>query len=203
MYDVPMRSMPDLSPHRNVSAFAVELTHNGGTGARPGKDGLSATAYPSGVWGSQVEITESVAPLLVHRRELRRGSGGAGKYRGGLGQTLEIENAEGAPSAFFLSFERVKYPARGRAGGADGARGIVTLSSGETLSGKGEFALLPGERLICEADYTLTDTDLTTGNGAPLEPGFVKNTATMSSNELADQTDSEICLLYTSDAADE
>ena len=147
MYDVPMRSMPDLSPHRNVSAFAVELTHNGGTGARPGKDGLSATAYPSGVWGSQVEITESVAPLLVHRRELRRGSGGAGKYRGGLGQTLEIENAEGAPSAFFLSFERVKYPARGRAGGADGARGIVTLSSGETLSGKGEFALLPGERL--------------------------------------------------------
>ncbi|CAN0503799.1 unnamed protein product, partial [Discosporangium mesarthrocarpum] len=103
MYDVPMRNLPNTGARSNATEFAVELTHNGGTGARPQKDGLSATAYPSGVWGTQVEITESVAPLLVHRRELRPDSGGPGELRGGLGQTLELESAEGAPAAIFLS----------------------------------------------------------------------------------------------------
>ena len=135
-------------PVQIPTEFAVELTHNGGTGARPHKDGLSATAYPSGVWGTQVEITESVAPLIVHKRELRPDSGGAGAYRGGLGQTLEIESAEGAPAAIFLSLERVRYPARGRAGGEDGARGHISFSSGEVLTGKGEFELSPGETFI-------------------------------------------------------
>ena len=54
MYDLPMRNA--VSNGRDTP-FAVELTHNGGTGARPGKDGLSATAFPSGVYGSQVEVT--------------------------------------------------------------------------------------------------------------------------------------------------
>ncbi len=148
MYDLPMRNVPDTEGTSNKSHFAVELTHNGGTGARPDRDGLSATAYPSGVWGSQVEITESVTPLLVNRRELCRDSGGAGQFRGGLGQTIELENLEGAPVALFLSVERMKYAARGRAGGADGACGHISFSSGETLPGKGEFRIPPGERVI-------------------------------------------------------
>ncbi len=148
MYDIPMRNLPNMGDRNNATEFAVELTHNGGTGARPTKDGLSATAYPSGVWGSQVEITESVAPLIIHRRELKPDTGGAGTYRGGLGQTLEVENAEGAPTALFLSFERVKYPARGRAGGCDGSCGHISFTTGEVLSGKGEFEIPPGERLI-------------------------------------------------------
>lgn len=148
MYDVPMRNLPNTGARSNATEFAVELTHNGGTGARPQKDGLSATAYPSGVWGTQVEITESVAPLLVHRRELRPDSGGPGEFRGGLGQTLELESAEGAPAAIFLSLERVKYAARGRFGGGAGACGHISFSSGEVLSGKGEFELAPGETFI-------------------------------------------------------
>lgn len=148
MYDLPMRNMPNTTGQANFSHFAVELTHNGGTGARPSKDGLSATAYPSGVWGSQVEITESIAPLLVHRRELRPDSGGAGTHRGGLGQTLEIENTEGAPTAIFLSLERMKYPARGRDGGGDGAAGHISFTDGKALPGKGEFELPSGERMI-------------------------------------------------------
>ncbi len=150
MYDVPMRNLPNTSGRGTTTEFAVELTHNGGTGARPHKDGLSATAYPSGVWGTQVEITESVAPLIVHRRELRPGSGGAGEQRGGLGQTLELESADGTPVALFLSLERVKYPARGRDGGGDGACGHISFSSGEVLAGKGEFELAPGETFIMQ-----------------------------------------------------
>ena len=138
MYDLPMRNAVDLQENSGITHFAVELVHNGGTGARPNKDGLSATAYPSGVWGSQVEITESVAPLIIHRRELRPDSGGAGRYRGGLGQTLEVESAEERPFALFLSLERMVYPAAGVAEGEAGAAGhIYFKKSGEVLPGKG------------------------------------------------------------------
>ena len=84
MYDLPLRNTAETA-HNGGREFALELVFNGGTGARPGKDGLSATAFPSGVWGSQIETTESIAPVLFKRRELRTDSGGAGEHRGGLG----------------------------------------------------------------------------------------------------------------------
>jgi N-methylhydantoinase B/oxoprolinase/acetone carboxylase alpha subunit len=62
----------------------------GGIGTRRGKDGLSTTAFPSGVYSSQLEVTEVTAPLLVMRRELRPDSGGAGCNRGGLGQIYGV-----------------------------------------------------------------------------------------------------------------
>ncbi len=40
-----------------------------------------------------MEINESLAPVIFHRKELRPDSGGAGEHRGGLGQVLEIESA--------------------------------------------------------------------------------------------------------------
>ena len=76
MWDIPIRSAALSRLDGNATTFAIELTHNGGTGARPGADGLSATAYPSGVWGSQVEITEHITPVRVRRRELIPDSGG-------------------------------------------------------------------------------------------------------------------------------
>ena len=148
MYDLPLRSAPHSGRRHNSTPFAVELTHNGGTGARPTKDGLSATAFPSGVYGSQVEITESTAPLLVRRRELRTDSGGAGTLRGGLGQVIEIESAEGAPFDLFASVDRVKFPARGSHEGADGACGQLSPLSGQVLKGKGKQRIAAGEILL-------------------------------------------------------
>jgi len=148
MYDLPMRNVPNLAP--GATPFAIELAHNGGTGARPMKDGLSATAYPSGVWGSQVEVTENTVPVLIRRRELRPNSGGAGKHRGGLGQVIEVESAEGQPFLLFLSLERIKYPAQGRDGGDSGAAGRVAFQSGKTLPGKGEVEIPGNERLRFE-----------------------------------------------------
>src|SRR5207244_5402789 len=69
-------------------AFSHVLFSSGGTGARPTRDGLSATAFPSGVLGTPVEVIETIAPLIVEWKALREGSGGAGQYRGGLGRTL-------------------------------------------------------------------------------------------------------------------
>ena len=150
MWDLPLRSALDGARASNATGFAIEMTHNGGTGARPTRDGLSATAYPSGVWGSQVEVTESVSPLRVRRRELRPDSGGAGRFRGGLGQVLEIESREGAPFRFLPSVERIRYPARGREGGGDGGAGRITLASGATLGGKGDYRISGEDLLVFE-----------------------------------------------------
>jgi N-methylhydantoinase A/oxoprolinase/acetone carboxylase beta subunit/N-methylhydantoinase B/oxoprolinase/acetone carboxylase alpha subunit len=130
--------------------FSVTIFHSGGTGARPGKDGLSATAFPSGVKNTPVEITETVAPLVFRRKELRSGSGGGGQFRGGHGQVIEIVHAEGAPFAVFALFDRIDHPARGRSGGTAGAAGRVALGSGQPLRGKGKQVVPAGDSLLLE-----------------------------------------------------
>jgi len=148
MYDLPMRHAPSATMEGGHQ-FALELVHNGGTGARPHSDGLSATAYPSGVYGSQIEITESVAPVIVWRRELLSDTGGAGKYRGGLGQRIEMTSAIDEPFLVFLSVERIKNAAAGRAGGKAGSPGRIQVTGREEdIPGKCVLRIEPGERLI-------------------------------------------------------
>jgi N-methylhydantoinase B len=130
--------------------FVISMFHAGGTGARPGKDGLSATAFPSGVRNTPVEINETIAPIVIWKKEYRRDSGGPGQHRGGLGQVMEIEHAEGRPFVISAIFDRVKNPPRGRAGGGNGVCGRVRLASGRELRGKGRQAVPAGERLIIE-----------------------------------------------------
>ena len=133
-----------------VRSFVINPIFNGGTGARTGKDGLSATAFPSGVRTTSTEVNELTSPLVFWRRELREGSGGAGRYRGGLGQVIEV--AHGSHQSFAVSkmFDRIQHPARGRAGGGAGAPGSVRLSTGEKLRGKGKDTVPAGVRLIME-----------------------------------------------------
>ena len=150
MFDLPLRHAPEVA-RNGGREFAVELVHNGGTGARPYSDGLSATAYPSGVYGSQVEITEAVAPVTIWQRELRQDSGGAGTFRGGLGQRIEMTSANGAPFIVFLSVERLKYPALGRMGGKAGATGSISFRGrDEKIPGKGELRVDGGDTFIFE-----------------------------------------------------
>ncbi len=150
MYDLPLRHAPETGTS-NHQQFAVELVFNGGTGARPTLDGLSATAFPSGVWGSQVETTEAAAPVLIHKRELRPDSGGAGQYRGGLGQHIEVSSTINQDVLLFLSVERVSNPAKGRNGGLTGAKGRIRIDKdGPDLPAKGEFRIRGGQTLIFE-----------------------------------------------------
>jgi len=130
--------------------FSAVIFHCGGAGARPTKDGLSATAFPSGVRTIPVEATESVAPVVFRRREFREGSGGPGRYRGGLGQVIELGGADGTPLALLCNFERVQNPARGRDGGQPGAAGEVTLRSGRPIRPKGRQTVPAGDA-ICLA----------------------------------------------------
>jgi N-methylhydantoinase B len=129
-------------------AFSMAITSNGGTGARPQADGLSATAYPSGVKGTPIEIAEAITPLLFWKKELRPGSGGAGRTRGGLGQIIEIESAIAEPFELLAAFDRIDFPPRGRAGGQPGAAGAVAIKGGRKLNGKGTQMVAAGERLM-------------------------------------------------------
>ncbi len=128
--------------------FSMTVTSNGGTGARYDKDGLSATAYPSGVRGTPVEIAETQTPLIFWKKELRPNSGGAGRTRGGHGQIIEIESGVAAPFEILAAFDRIDHPPRGRDGGKDGAAGYVGLKSGQKFRGKGFQLVMPGERLV-------------------------------------------------------
>src|SRR5437764_9518818 len=128
--------------------FSMAVTSNGGTGARFTKDGLSATAYPSGVRGTPVEIAETQTPLIFWRKELRPDSGGAGRTRGGLGQIIEVGSGIDAPFDILAAFDRIEHPPRGRDGGHDGEAGYVGLKSGQKMRGKGFQTVPPDDRLV-------------------------------------------------------
>lgn len=128
----------------------VLMFNSGGMGARPGIDGLSSTAFPSGVHTMPIEATEHTGPIVVWRKELRPDSGGAGKYRGGLGQIIEIAPAEGHEFDFSAMFDRIATPPRGRDGGEDGAPGSAKLDDGTRLRPKGWQHIPAGRRLVLE-----------------------------------------------------
>ncbi len=127
--------------------FNILFFNAGGAGARPSRDGLSATAFPSGIRSISVEICEQVAPIVIHRKELRPDSGGDGRWRGGLGQRVEAGSRDGSAFELFAVFDRVLHPARGRAGGGDGAAGRVELDTGESLRPKGQ-QMIPAGRHV-------------------------------------------------------
>ena len=155
LWNPPLRGGASVSgqarPNRPVVAdFEVTTFNSGGTGARPGRDGLDATAFPSGVRTMPVEASENVAPVIFWRKELRPGSGGAGRTRGGLGQVMEIGTKGELEFAVNAIFDRVGHAPKGRDGGQDGAPGAVRLKSGAKLRTKGYQVIPNGDRLILE-----------------------------------------------------
>jgi N-methylhydantoinase B len=131
-----------------IDDFEIITFNSGGTGARPERDGLDATAFPSGVRTMPVEATENVAPVVIWRKELRPGSCGAGRMRGGAGQIMEIATKGDLAFAVNATFDRVANAPRGRDGGGDGGAGVVALKSGPRLRTKGYQVIPDGDRLI-------------------------------------------------------
>ncbi|WP_247831764.1 hydantoinase B/oxoprolinase family protein [Bradyrhizobium sp. 200] len=128
--------------------YSLAVTTSGGMGARFTKDGLSATAFPTGIHCMPIEIAETQIPFIFWRKELRTDSGGPGRTRGGLGQVIEVENTEATAFRLSAAFERIENPARGRLGGDSGAPGYVGLRSGRPIAGKGLQTIEAGDRLI-------------------------------------------------------
>ncbi len=147
-FQVSLRPSSD-EPGTAEGRRAEVLTFNsGGSGARPSADGMSATAFPSGVMTMPVEATEQVGPIIIWRKELRPDSGGAGRYRGGLGQYMEVGAEAGYEFDFQAMFDRVNHPARGRQGGQDGAPTLVAQDDGTRMRGKGKQFVPTGRKVM-------------------------------------------------------
>ena len=143
-------SARSADPAALLPPVEILMFNSGGTGARPTLDGLTATAFPSGVMTMSAEATEQVGPIIIWRKEIREDSGGDGKHRGGLGQIIEIGPTDGYLFEFSAMFDRVENPARGRFGGKDGKPGKVYLDDGSPFSAKGKQIVAADRRLILE-----------------------------------------------------
>lgn len=149
LWNPPLRGGAQVSGgEAELPDFEVITFNSGGTGARPGRDGLDGTAFPSGVRTMPVEATENVAPVVFWKKELRPDSAGLGRTRGGFGQIMEIGTKGEAEFAVNAIFDRVANAPRGRDGGGDGAAGWVGLDDGTLLRTKGFQVIPKGRRLL-------------------------------------------------------
>ncbi|MBI5441380.1 MAG: hydantoinase B/oxoprolinase family protein [Deltaproteobacteria bacterium] len=118
---------------RDGRKFSETLLISGGMGASCRSDGRSCAPFPQNCSNEPVEIMENEAPLLVRKKELICDSGGAGRFRGGLGQELvfEVPSEDFGPDGNVcttLIAGRFHLPAKGILGGRQGERGAFLLN---------------------------------------------------------------------------
>jgi N-methylhydantoinase B len=140
--------------------FMLTVFQTGGMGARPAKDGLNTTGFPSGLRSTPTEVIETMAPLIQHERAFRADSGGAGRFRGGLGQRTTMSARGEISWSVNGNVDRVRQAASGVDGGSAGAVGRFGLVGGPDLPSKSRVALGPGD----EVDVVLPGGG---GSGAP------------------------------------
>lgn len=132
------------------AGWASHFSLAGGMGAGHDRPGRAATAFPSGARAIPAEVIEATAPVLLWRKELREGSGGAGLFRGGDGQSVEIAAADGGPMRLYAMFARTGQGAAGRAGGMAGVPGRAALDDGMALAPQGMQTVPAGRRLVLD-----------------------------------------------------
>jgi N-methylhydantoinase B len=155
--------------------FVAVFFASGGMGARPERDGLSTTSFPSGIATTPAEVVESTSPIVVEEKSLRSDSGGPGRRRGGLGQRIRISVREDAEWTVACLGDRLRHPAPGMAGGGEGAPGGFSICGeavpqpklSHTVPAGGEVSLdLPGGGGFGppeERDRALVEADLRDG----------------------------------------
>jgi N-methylhydantoinase B len=147
-FQVSLRPVAKFPSAKHQKRAEILTFNSGGSGARPTVDGMNATAFPSGVMTMPIEATEQTGPIIIWRKELRQDSGGPGKFRGGLGQFMEVGAQEGYEYDFQAMFDRVKHPALGRNGAHNGSPTDVRRDDGVQLNGKGKQFIPEGKRVL-------------------------------------------------------
>ena len=142
-------------------------TIGGGSGARATKDGLDGVqVHVTNTSNLPVECLEMEYPLLVEEYGLVPGSGGAGKYRGGLGLRRTIRVLRGE-STFLGTLDRGRFAPWGVFGGEPGGTGALLRNAGtpdaRTLGSK-----IAGH-VLCEGDTVTIVTPGAGGYGPPAE----------------------------------
>jgi N-methylhydantoinase B len=105
-------------------------TIGGGSGARAAKDGLDGVqVHVTNTSNLPVECLEMEYPLLVEEYALVPGSGGPGRWRGGLGlrRTIRVRAGE---ATFLGTLERARRAPWGLFGGGEGGTAALVLNAG-------------------------------------------------------------------------
>jgi len=168
--DVILGALGKLAPERSIAAcqgsmnnlaigginprtgkpFTLYETIAGGFGARPTKDGIDGIhSHMTNTLNTPIEALEASYPLRVERYELRPGTGGDGKFRGGLGIRRELTCLAETARVSFLTDRRMTQP-YGVEGGQPGAPGKnVVIRNGEeiNLPSKGTTTLQYGDTI--------------------------------------------------------
>lgn len=171
---------------RDGQAFALHQHAFGGMGGRPGIDGLASVSFPYNVRDVSIEWAELETPILFERRELIADSGGAGRWRGGLGEELALRAFDDgrldpdAPIVLSGSAGRMRFAPEGLFGGRPGSPGrilvndvaITPTSSPNVVFRAGEVVrlLLPGGGGYGDPrhrDRALVEADLRNGTITP------------------------------------
>ena len=130
--------------------FGSAFLLSGGMGAQVSRDGLSAAPWPSNAGTTAAEIVESNTPLIFRRRALIADSGGAGKFRGGLGVATSIQLRGNTAAILSMMTDRVDHPPLGLFGGLAGTPNVLTRTSGEPIEPKSRTEVHPGEVVTME-----------------------------------------------------
>ncbi|MFQ5908032.1 MAG: hydantoinase B/oxoprolinase family protein [Thermoplasmata archaeon] len=111
--------------------FAYYETIGGGEGALPFRDGMSGVqTHMTNTMNTPVEALETAYPFRVETYRLREGSGGRGRFQGGLGIVRSVRFL-GERGTVSLISERRRFPPRGVRGGTDGEVGRNSLIRGD------------------------------------------------------------------------
>jgi N-methylhydantoinase B len=138
-----------MSGEHRGRRFAVINFLNAGQGATCSRDGFSVLSFPSNLGNTPVEVIESLAPIRVLSRSIRRGTGGAGRHRGGDGLRFEFVVTSDAPVVTSFIMTRLKSAPPGLAGGAAGALGRLQLN-GKSIDPADHWVLKPGDHVLME-----------------------------------------------------
>jgi N-methylhydantoinase B len=131
-------------------AFTSSMfNYSGGMGARAEKPGPSATCYPTGVAAVPIEILEAAMPIVFDKKELRRGSGGEGRMRGGEGQSIGFHMRTDQPWLLNAVPSRLEEGPEGVGGGLSGAAGRF-LVNGKPVSEAKKLTMQPGDQVLLE-----------------------------------------------------
>jgi len=137
---------------RTGEPFAYYETISGGMGARPSTDGLSGVhTHMTNSLNTPIEALEAAYPVRVREYSLRRGSGGAGRFRGGDGVIREIEFLTRVRGSILS--DRRRFAPYGLAGGGSGKPGrnlLTTRGRARELPSKTTFEATAGSRLRIE-----------------------------------------------------
>jgi len=106
--------------------FAI-TTCLGGMGARPNMDSPT-TLFPFVISDIPIEIIETEFPLFVKQREMIQDSGGPGRFRGGLGQSIIVKVESKKPAVFHCMQERINNPPLGFRGAMAGGNAELVIN---------------------------------------------------------------------------